>query len=837
MTKSESITKISVRNLVEFVLREGDITTSETGGPSVELMQMGSRIHRKIQKSMGPGYEAEVPLSTCKRIKSPETGKYFTLMIEGRADGIIRSYRPTADTADKAAKSNNKSKAINSKKSKKTSVEPELTVDEIKGVMHSIKDMDAPKPLHLAQAMCYAYMILENDPADEITVQITYCQMETESIRRFKEQKTRQEINKWFKKLIELYKPWAIYSHDHEIKRNASIDELDFPYEFRPGQKDLIAYTYKQIANEGKLFIQAPTGVGKTISTVFPSVKALGEGIAERIFYLTAKTITRTVAEDCFSLLSEQNLVFKPITLTAKEKLCILDKPSCNPVDCPYAKGHFDRVNDALYEMITSSEKITRETILSYAEKYEVCPFELSLDASLFCDAIICDYNYVFDPNVRLKRFFGDGRKTDNILLVDEAHNLVDRAREMFSASIIKEDFLTVSKAFKKEEKKEKSAPKKSKLHSFVLSLDSINRSLLELKKSSDGFTVINDIGSLGFKLYRTIGLYDDIFKIFRDRTLPEKDKTLELFFNARNFISIYDEIDENYKIYTETDEDGRFKLTLGCIEPGDRLNEICKNIKSSIFFSATLLPIKYYKQQLGGVPSDPAVYAETSFSPDNRTIIISRDATSLYKKRSPEMYARIATYIEKLATSKFGNYLVFFPSYAFMDEVAGRINLPEKYALFVQDKVMRESDREKFLSAFDCEGTVGLCVMGGIFSEGIDLPGDKLIGTAIVGNGLPMVCDIRELYRSFYEEKYSHGFDYAYKYPGLSKVLQAGGRVIRTETDRGVILLLDDRFTRSEYSSLLPREWSNIKTTDLSDVDKLLNDFWQGWSKPHSES
>ncbi|MCR4605311.1 MAG: ATP-dependent DNA helicase [Eubacterium sp.] len=793
-TKTDTV-KISVRNLVEFILREGDITTSETGGPSVELMQMGSRIHRKIQKSMGPGYEAEVPLSTSVSVKSPDSGDKFTLTVEGRADGIMRK--------------------------------DGILVDEIKGVMHSVKDMEAPDPIHLAQAMCYAYMILEDEPDDEITVQITYCHMETERIRRFTEKKTRKQIRSWFKKLINKYKPWAIWTHDHEKQRNASIDELDFPYEFRPGQKELIAYTYKQIADAGRLFIQAPTGVGKTISTVFPSVKAMGEGKTERIFYLTAKTITRTVAEDCFSLLTKNDLTFMPITLTAKEKLCMLDKPACNPTECPRAKGHYDRVNDALYELITKSGKITRETINEYASQYNVCPFELSLDAAMFCDAIICDYNYVFDPNVRLKRFFGDGRKTKNILLIDEAHNLVDRAREMYSASIIKEDFLSVAKAFRKEEKKENRVPIKSKIHSFILSLESINKSLLELKKNSDGFTVINDIGSLSFKLYRSIGKYDDIFKIFAEKGLPERDKTLELYFLMKNFVAIYDELDENYRIYTDYDEDGNFRLTLGCMEPGDKLKEICEKVTASVFFSATLLPIRYYKQQLGGEPSDPAVYATSSFPPENRNVIIAKDVTSLYKKRSPEMYARIATYIEKFIASKFGNYLIFFPSYAFLDEVSDRVNLPDKYNLLIQDRVMRESDREDFLSAFNAEGTVGLCVMGGIFSEGIDLPGDKLIGTTIVGTGLPMVCDIRELYRSFYEEKYSAGFDYAYKFPGLSKVLQAGGRVIRTDTDRGVILLLDDRFIRNEYRSHFPREWSDVRTVTIDDVEQELWRFW----------
>ena len=833
MNENHDIVKVSVRSLVEFIFREGDITSGGMGARSTDLMQMGSRIHRKIQKSMGPGYESEVPLSVSIDITSPDSGDTFTLIIEGRADGIFYSDLTTASSSKTIgqgtvpAEKNIEQGIVPTKKST-DSQQNSPVIDEIKGVMRNIKKIKTPEKVHLAQAMCYAYMVLEDSPAEKIGVQITYANLETENIKRFLEIKHRSEVTEWFEDLITAYKSWAVYMYDWQKKRNASIFKLNFPYEFRPGQKELVAYTYKKIQASEKFFIQAPTGVGKTISTVFPSVKAMGEHIADRIFYLTAKTITRTVAEQCFSLLSENDLIFKPITLTAKEKLCILDKPACNPGECERAWGHFDRVNDAIYDMLTSEDRIDRETIIQYSEKHRVCPFEMSLDAALFADAVICDYNYVFDPNVHLKRFFDTGRQGQMILLIDEAHNLIDRAREMFSATLVKEDFLYVIRVLKKLEKEESKDKIKRHLKKYISTLEGINRAMLALKRECEKFEVIESIGTIGFKLLHAISEYDEIAKDYADRAdIPEKDKILELFFDIRNFSYIYEELDDNYKIYTDYDEDGNFRLTLSCIEPGERIANVCENTQASVFFSATLLPIRYYKEQLGGKPEDAAIYAKSIFEPEKRKILIATDVTSTYKQRGPQMYSRIAMYIEKMVTAKRGNYIIFFPSYVFMDEVVDRVSLPDDITTLVQDRRMNETGREEFLSAFEGEAVVGFCVMGGVFSEGIDLPGDRLIGTAIVGTGLPMVCDINELYKDYFEEKYSDGFDYAYRYPGFSKVLQAGGRVIRTEEDRGIILLLDNRFLRSEYLRDFPKEWQNYERVSEDTISDKIVEFW----------
>lgn len=798
MSEERTTVKISVRNLVEFIYREGDITSSGSGVRNTEAMQLGSKIHRKIQKSMGLGYEAEVSLFTLQKMESREYEESFLLKIEGRADGIFRDGK-------------------------------KVLIDEIKGVYLDVNELDKPIYVHKAQAMCYAYIVAEKEDLKEIEVQVTYCHLETEQIVRFNEVFTRKEIVTWFKELMSQYERWAVYEYDWKKKRDASIQKLTFPFAYREGQKELAAMTYRAIEDKRKLFIEAPTGVGKTITTVFPAVKAMGEGIGSRIFYLTAKTITRTVAEDCFSLLCEQDLCFKPLTITAKEKLCVLDKISCNPTDCECAKGHYDRVNDAVYDMLTNEPSLTREIILMYAKKHQVCPFEMGLDAALFADAVICDYNYVFDPNVYLRRFFSAEKKGDMILLVDEAHNLVERGREMYSARIVKEDFLAVKRIVKATLRHERRPEVQYTLRKFEKSLEAVNRFLLNWKHDCDEFEVIDEVGMLEFHLLRVVSNYELFAKEYP--VLPERETLLNWYFDVRHFLAILENMDDHYEIYLDYDSERHFRVKLQCMDPSRCLSSVMERVRSTILFSATLLPIRYYKEQLGGEREDVAVYAKSSFLPEQRKVLIARDATSKYTRRGPEEYKKIADYIDGFVSVKQGNYLVFFPSYAFMDQVVTRIEERSGRRLLVQNTDMREKEREGFLEAFDGdneESVVGCCVMGGIFSEGIDLREDRLIGAVIVGTGLPMVCHERELFKNYFEKQNGRGFDYAYLYPGVNKVFQAGGRVIRTIDDKGAILLLDERFLQRQYRELFPREWEEYEVVDITEMKKVLRHFWE---------
>lgn len=782
--KKEEKVRISVRNLVEFILREGDLDSRQGGGIDKEAMLLGGRIHRKIQRQMGGGYHAEVPLQIivpCEKLN---------IVVEGRADGIIEEEARTA-------------------------------VDEIKGILQELDQIKEPKAVHLAQAKCYAYIYAAKKGISEIGVQMTYCQMETEEIKRFYQSFLFSELETWFMNLIHQYEKWAVFQIEWRKKRNQSIKEIDFPFQYREGQRDLVVSVYRSILRKKQLFIQAPTGVGKTIATVFPAVKAVGEELANQIFYLTAKTITRTVAEKAFLALKEQGLSCKVITLTAKEKICFCEKTECNPDACPYAKGHFDRVNDAVFDMLTHTDDMSRAKIEYYAKKHMVCPFEMALDLSVWTDAVICDYNYVFDPNAHLKRFFGEGAKKDYLFLIDEAHNLVERGRSMYSASICKENFLEVRKLVKEEDEK------------FGKALKGCNEQLLALKRECPGYALYSSVSHLVIRLMNVMSETERFLEECRNEEIREK--VLDLYFEIRDFLYIHEKLDENYMIYTELPEDGKFYVRLFCVNPAVNLSEYLNYGVSTVFFSATLLPIQYYKRLLSTREDDYAVYAHTPFPEKNRKVLIGSDVTTRYTKRGQDTYQQYAEYMWETIRNKSGKYIAFFPSYSFLNEVYDSFRelteSEENLTCLIQDSGMTEEEREEFLGYFEEEtiGTlVGFCVMGGIFSEGIDLTDERLIGTWIVGTGLPQVCLERELLKQYFDEKGMSGFDYAYLYPGMNKVLQAAGRVIRTDTDRGMIFLLDERFRMRQYQSVFPREWRNVKSVGISRIGEEVAAFWR---------
>ncbi len=778
--------RISVRNLVEFILRGGDID-NRTAGADKDAMLMGGKIHRKIQKQMKAGYHAEVPL------KYEAACKGFVLSVEGRADGVIEC--------------------------------PEgIVIDEIKGIFRDLEFLLEPVPVHLAQAKCYAFIYANVHKLEEIGVQMTYCNMDTEEIRRFQSVYSYEVLKEWFFGIIGQYEKWARYQIEWKKKRNDSIRKIVFPFEYREGQKRLAESVYRTILRRKKLFIQAPTGVGKTISAVFPAVKAIGEGLGEKIFYLTAKTITRTVAWQAFDTLREQCLRMKVIVLTAKEKICFCEEMECNPDACPYAKGHYDRVNDAVYELITASDEMSREILVEQARKWKVCPHEMSLDVSLWVDAIICDYNYVFDPNAHLRRFFGEGNKGEYLFLIDEAHNLVERGRKMYSAEICKEDFLKLKGILGHRDAK------------LVRKISACNKQLLALKRECGDYQVLNSVSHIYLRLVSLMAEMERYLEECQEEEI--RREVLDLYFSVRMFVSIHDKLDENYMIYSELEDTGRFKLQLFCVNPARCLQEFLDKGNSTVFFSATLLPIHYYKKLLSTVKDDYAIYAESPFDAKKRKLLIGADVSTKYTRRGKEMYGRYARYLIETARAKAGNYLAFFPSYRFMEEVYEEFlemleeDAEEEIEYVMQSQYMSEEAREIFLENFEEakeHSLIGFCVLGGIFSEGIDLAEDKLIGAMVVGTGLPQVCTERELLKTYFDSQGLRGFDYAYLYPGMNKVLQSAGRVIRTDEDRGVVLLLDERFLDVRYRETFPREWKEYELCTARNVSQKVQEFWNG--------
>lgn len=795
----DHVIKVSVRNLVEFILRSGNIDNTQVTTADTDAMQEGSRIHRKIQKRMGSEYQAEVPLSIT--VPAFVLDEEYTLCVEGRADGIIHT--------SKLNEENNLYENV-------------VIIDEIKAIYMELSFLKEASPVHLAQAMCYAYITAKKEGLDSIGVRMSYCNIETEQMKYFEETYTYSYLEKWFKDLTSEFAKWMEWQCNWIQKRNNSIKGVEFPFPYREGQRDLVTGVYKTIIRDKKLYIEAPTGVGKTISTVYPSVKAMGEGYSNKLFYMTAKTITRTAAEDTFRILQDKGMHLKVTTITAKEKFCILEKTDCNPGACERAAGHYDRVNDAVYDLITHENAITRELILEYAAKHSVCPFEMCLDVTNWSDAVICDYNYVFDPNVYLRRFFANDTKNDYIFLIDEAHNLVERAREMYSAQLFKQHFLDVKKFVSGYSKK------------MVKRLEACNSSLLKLKRDCEECEIVESIGDLILQLMRLLTEFEEFLVEWKN--FDNRDRCLELYLQIRHFLNMHELLDENYLIYTDYDEKEGFRVRLQCMNPARNLATCLAKGKSAIFFSATLLPIHYYKDQLSGTEEDYAIYAPSPFEKDKRLLVIGNDVSTKYTRRNLNEYQKIATYIISLAKSRVGNYMAFFPSYQLMNEV-GKI-LEEKILLGelgakldLQHNTMTEREKEQFLEDFvedPDETRIGLCVMGGIFSEGIDLRSNRLIGVIIVGTGLPMVCNERELFRSYYDRYNGNGFDYAYLYNGMNKVLQSAGRVIRTQEDHGVIVLLDERFTNRQYQNLFPREWFPHEVTGYTNFPSMVEEFWE---------
>lgn len=773
------IIKISIRNLVEFIMRHGSIDNRYTS--SIKAIE-GIRGHQRVQKSYGDNYTAEVPL------KYTLTYEDLEIMVEGRADGIL--------------------------------IEDEKTIiDEIKTTTKDLLLIDEnTNPLHWAQAKCYGYIYSMQNELDNIDIQITYYNIDTKSTRILRQSYTLKELEEFFFWLIDEYKSWAQLESDWVNKRNESIKKLKFPFEnYRPGQRELAVRVYKSITDSKKCFAQAPTGTGKTISTLFPAIKAMGEDKTSKIFYLTAKTITREVAQNTISLMRKKDLNLKAVTITAKEKICKMDEVNCNPEYCPYANGYFDRINNSLKDILAKYNDYSKDNIEKISEEYMLCPFELSLDLTNLSDVIICDYNYVFDPRVYLKRFF-DTKTTDYTFLIDEAHNLVDRAREMYSATLNEEKFVKVKKLISKKDKR---------ITRVIKEIQSYFEDKLEDLTTLDENDLVESEAPL--ELCEILSSFIKFVDEYLARTNEENEELMDLYFDVYSFLSISDFYDKNYTtIYTKTFNGMTIKIY--CVNPQKVIEEKMKKAKSNIIFSATLIPMDYFMKMYSYDEEDFIINLKSPFDVKNRLLMIGDNVATTYNKRF-ETSEDIASYIANCVQAKKGNYMVFFPSYKYMELVFDEMK--ENYPninISIQESNMSEEEKEEFLSMFDednKETHVGFCVLGGHFSEGIDLTNDKLIGVIIVGVGMPQIGIERDIIKDHMKDS-NKGFDYAYVYPGMIKVLQAAGRCIRTDDDKGVILLLDKRYSQRIYQSLFPYEWyPNFRVRKSDDVKTLCEEFW----------
>jgi DNA excision repair protein ERCC-2 len=812
---SKRVFSVSVRELVEFALLEGDLGGGrDFVGPSRALA--GIRGHQKVQRSRPAGYQKEVPLAH----EIEDDG--FMLRIQGRIDGLL--------------------------------AETDLAlVEEIKTVQGGWDG--AADPLHWAQAKIYAFIYAREHELKRLAIQLTYLNLQTGEVIEFRQQFNFSELSTFFEHTVAIYLSWVRERYRWCQDRDESIRTLAFPFtSYRPGQRELAVVAYRALSRGGRLFLEAPTGIGKTVSVLFPAVKALGEGKLERLFYLTARTVGRAVAEKAFTDLRRAGSRLRTLTLTAREKICVQQGHPCDPQTCPLARGYYDRNKPAMREAL-AQEEITRQVLETVGRQHQVCPFELSLDLSIWVDAVVCDYNYVFDPKVYLRGHFAEGGG-DYAFLVDEAHNLVDRGREMFSAELDGAEVQQTRKALRgalprcaRTLQRLNSAMRKA-CGSAAPSTESVEPSdpALELNlfpsevasgdstgAASAGVAAAAPAGQTSKEFPSDLlPALDDALKeaeawLARNEAAEFREALLEFYFCLYSFRRTAQLYDEHYVTILKRNR-WSARVRLFCLDPSYLLRQALERGKAAIFFSATLTPMDYHRELLGGSPEDPVLQLCSPFPPQNLAVLVQDRIRTHFKARAGTL-VEVAQTIKAAVAGRHGNYLVYCPSYQYLNAVHAQFqHLDPVTRVLAQRPSMSEGEREEFLAAFTVahRGTlVGFAVMGGIFGEGIDLVGERLIGAIIVGVGLPQLCVERDLIRDYFQERAGAGFDYAYTFPGMNRVLQAIGRVTRSETDRGIVLLVDARFGESRYLRLMPPWWRTARVRNVNAIQETVNRFW----------
>ena len=781
---------LPIRRLVEFLLRTGSIDSRFTG---FDRALEGARLHRKLQRAAVkeyPDYQAEAAL------KQDYTCADIAYTLEGRADGIFtdKDGTPTIDEI------------------KTTTLPPEFITGE-------------QSPEHWAQAQIYAAIYARQQGLPAMRVRLVYYQVDEDLEFTFNNDYSVDALDAIVTDLLTQYAPWAKRSAKWQRMSRASRQALPFPFaSYRPGQRAMMNAVYKTCTEGGQLLCQAPTGIGKTMSVLFPALKAVGEG--GPIFYLTARGTTRAAAENALTLLraADPDLKLRSVTLTAKDKICLQEHRECTPEACPYANGYYDRVKAALWDGL-DTHALTADALQALARKHKVCPFELGLDLSLWCDVVVGDYNYLFDPVVHLMRFFETAG--DYLFLIDEAHNLPGRARDMHSASLCKSVFYDAKKRLGKGKSSLKNA------------LTKVNNIFIEWRHRCEEVPGDSRFGRTYFEKSRAEDFDRALTKLCEPLEIwldehrdPSEthDALLQLYFDIRAWLRVADTFDNHFVLQISA-VGSEVRAAMLCLDPSDFLAADFAKGRAAVLFSATLAPAGYYKD-LCGLPDARAVALRSPFDPANMGLWCARQVSTRYKDRADSI-AKVSDLLAVMAAAQPGHYPAFFPSYSYLQQVwedfAARY--PDQPTL-CQESSMDEGQRTEFLAQFlarDGKPLLGFAVLGGVFGEGVDLTGESLIGVAVVSPGLPQIGPRQEQLRDYFEETRGAGFDYAYRYPGMNKVLQAAGRVIRTPQDRGVVLLIDDRFLAPDTRRLMPPHWEHLRVVDSADAWKdELAAFWK---------
>ena len=804
--KDTNTVTVAVRELVDFVCRGGDI-----GGRSGVTAEEGKLAHKRTEDASVSAM-IEVPLE----YEAEHGGILYRLV--GRADMITPGDDGGYDV-----------------------------IEEIKTTPSTFFGGTSNIPAaHIAQGVLYAFMWCSGTGRRAAAVRITYVPKKDGRERSFECLFSKEELAAEAKSLILRYARWAELEISRECERQPSVKAMRFPYgEPREGQVEFMAAVMRAERRGGRVLIQAPTGTGKTMAALYPSVKGLGAGYADRIFYLTAKTSTRLAAEEAAETLLSCSHALRAVTILAKERVCpeaeaLRTGAVCSAEMCTRAAGHYDRVGDALWELVSeigAGHIITTADIVACAEKYRVCPYELSLDVSEFCDIIICDYNYVFDPRVYLRRFFDGNEENEHrgeryVLLCDEAHNLVDRAREMYSANLKLSDIRRVIGEIKEGESRDALTAAADEMLALRGRCDEIT---LDGAGRERGFYIgrepLSELVSTAAKAADECGR--EAYFLRSSENAEERKLASKLSAVRRtlsDFVSSAEGFDKRHIAYVEVLGDN-IKCSHICLDASEHLSHRLRRASAVVLFSATLEPPDYFARVLGC--GDYTSLELPSPYDEENLCLLAADKISTRMADREATAPEIAAMVYNVAVAKTGNYICYLPSYQYLELIVNEFR--GRYGgdidIIVQKRHMTEREREQFLAEFSpspSKTRVGFAVLGGVFSEGVDLPGDRLSGVVIVGVGLPQLSAETNLLRDYYERICERGYEFAYVFPGMNKVLQAAGRVIRGEHDRGVVLLVDDRFGTHDYRALFPSHWKGLRYVgDLRSLGSALHSFW----------
>lgn len=777
------IVKVNVKEIVETVYRSGDLI-SETA--LLKRAEIGALIHREHQARYLEGERSEVYIEYADQVDGHE------VVITGRIDGLIR-------------------------------VGGRIVIEEIKSTTWELDVLDENTvPAHLAQAKMYAYCYLKQNQLPDIAVRLTYVHVESKQVKILDFTYSEEELYDFYLVTLRLYIDWLEQIDRHEAEREKSLAGLQFPFpEYRAGQKDLIDAVYRNILNREILYAIAPTGVGKTIATLYPALKAINKK-DQKVFYLTAKNLGKKVALDTVNLMMEKGLKCKVIEITAKETACFQKTKDCVAEKCPYARDYYGKLFAALRDIYCNEDMFIKEALAEYAEKHRLCPFEFSLDLSYYADIIICDYNYVFCPLTHLQRYFEVGAKYRPILLIDEAHNMPPRNRAMYSGIVAEKQVNLLRRLIGVAGEEYARA-----CDELLARLDAYRRTI-----SDEDYLVVPADWGFVEAVKQLVMVMSDALDEHRD--LPRRSDIITLVFELIRFYTVADYFDENFVFALSNDKD-EFAVKIDCLDAGKFvLRTIREMTLSSVFFSATLYPLTYYMKTLTeGEGNDVAI--PSPFDTERLKVIVLPTISTRYRNREQSIEAIIDA-IRVLAGSRPGNYITFFPSYAYMELVRAQLSAYNlDFSLIVQNPDFTPREREEVIELFrnNKETQVGLFVMGGMFSEGIDYLGDMLNGVIVIGVGLPHVGGYNDAAKEYYDQKLGQGFDFAYTYPGFAKVVQAVGRVIRSEEDYGVAILIDDRFAYRKYQSLFPEQWRNLTwVNDTFALSEELRSFWRRFAR-----